>query len=186
MLILFILLGVTALIALASISQIQSEIELSGRSAISPDLPPFGRADFSDLPEDFSFVLVWNGDGSGFYDSGDGTLITENKDVGGGYVSGVLCLNQSNRETIRELLSSLNLQLCKGYCPPEIKGAVDGEVHMLTVRCGGEERTVFCSDDAAVIDEETTAERLGEYVGACRSILGIITQNQPTETILAG
>lgn len=182
----FILLGAVLIIALASISQIHSEIQISGREDRSPDLPPFGRVDFSDLPENYSFVLVWNSQKTGFYDSEDGILITEDQNTGTGYLAGVLYLDESSKSIIRNILSKLNLASCYGYCPPEIASGETEESLMLTVRCGREERTVICSGETQFIDEKVTAERLHEYVDACRSILSVINESQNGQSLPAG
>ena len=179
MILVVILICLMLLVFLASDSQIQSEKNtvkgLPPLYASSPaSAPHLGMpADFSDLPDDYSFSLSWNINGPGSYDSAKGILSCETE---GGQRKTELTLTDEKRRAIREILSQLNVAgfpdaIKSGTCSP-------GEL-ILTIRCGKTEKTVASPGN----NRESGAN--ARLASTCHAIIGIITSSVEDTALLA-
>ncbi len=189
MIIVLILLCMLVLVTLASSSQIKSESNIPfGVPGLADDRmndydgkSASESADFSSLPDNYNFSIIWNAGGISSYDSTDGRLIKDNgaRNTGGA----VRKLNLGEKKAIKEILSCLpdyDNSGCSAEC--ELLGGSEPADLTLTVRCGRFERTISCP--ASELSGKVDA-RLRAYTDACNKIISIITNSNETDEIPA-
>ncbi len=173
MVIVIILLCMIVLVTLASSSQIQSEKHLLF-DALADDTrqakkkPGVGlkgnKEDFSRLPGNFSFSIIWNRGTVSSYNSADGRLISEGSEHG---VRRRLTRNE--KKAIREILSGLKLSELEGDIYSSSKSDCK-PILTLTVRCGRATKTISLPTKTNAAEDAD----LCEYIDACDKIINII------------
>lgn len=183
-----IFLSIIFIVAAASVSQVHSEMKMAKQNDSGPPIPEFGLLGFEEPSDNFGFALAWNYGESGFYDSDDGTLITEKDDnIGLGYSVDLLYLDENSRNKIKSLIENLakSQNLSSLFITPRklrdlqsIPSQSACEALILTVRRGEDSETlIFCRSDSHG-NKDFELEDTDFCADICRSIVNIITQNR--------
>ncbi len=191
MIIIIILACMLMLVTLASSSQIQSEKNARFGFSEPDESKNYNAADkaheetdFTCLPDNFNFKIVWNDGGRSAYDSADGKLTTGNGSCG----SVLRRLNLAEKKAIKEILSRIDAPEyteISGYrAEYDFPGVNEPAGITLTIHCRGIERTISCPS-AAGEGRKPDDARFRSYSEACRKIIGIITGAADNEALTA-
>jgi len=126
------------------------------------------------VPEDFSFFLRWGCWGISSYDSKSGVLIkTSDATHPEDYVTEYV-LSPEETENIYDMLRTLDINRYPAeYHPDPTLATSPAMTLVLTVRAGGQSRTVTCKNIALIY--EASNKKGQAFLSACRDITDLLT-----------
>ena len=130
------------------------------------------------MPEDFSFALVGDFNGTGPYDSATGTLVkTTDATHPEDYVT-TLTLAPEQKEMIYTILQALDINTYPNVYNPHEDGTSTKPpmTLILTVRAGGSEKTIEAKGIAYTY--EANNPRGQAFLTACETIINILTTSE--------
>jgi len=130
------------------------------------------------MPEDFSFALSWDLNGSSSYDSATGKLIkTTNATHPEDYVTNYT-LSPEQKEKIYSILQKLDVNAYPEVYDPHEDGTSTKPpmTLILTVRAGGSEKTIEAKGIAYTYEANNPKGQA--FLTACESIVNILTASE--------
>ena len=128
----------------------------------------------ADIPDDFSFSLVWDCYGISSYDSESGKLVkTTDATHPEDYIT-ELNLSEEQRNEVWKYLSTIDLaNYPESYDPNEGIESSPSMTLILTVTSNGESKTITCKDIA--MSFESSDKKAQQFLDGCIGIINLLT-----------